>query len=153
MKFTTIEEMIAASAASVRPAERLTVPEAAERYRYLNNPGSYVGMWRNKTTPYLVEPMEELTSLDFTGMIFVGPARTGKSDMFFNWLTSTATQIAYATQHRRTSRAPGTSAPTHQAIIAAQSASPSTSRAAGPSTPPCRCTSSPTAIVARAAAM
>ena len=90
MKFDSIEQMIRASAGGIRPPERLTVAEAAEQYRYLNNPGSYVGYWDNSIAPYLVEPMETLTSLDYLGMIFAGPARTGKSDMFFNWLTHTA---------------------------------------------------------------
>lgn len=88
--FNTVQEMIAAAAAGVRPPERLSVAEAAERYRFLNNPGSYVGYWDNKVAPYLVEPMECLTSHEYTGMIFAGPARTGKSDMFFNWLAYTA---------------------------------------------------------------
>lgn len=90
MSFATLEQLIAATANGVRPPERLTVAEAAPKYRYLNNPGSYVGPWDNSIAPYLVEPMEVLTSLDYIGMVFVGPARTGKSDMFFNWLTHTA---------------------------------------------------------------
>lgn len=90
IEFGSIEDMLAASASGVRAPERLTVAEAAERYRYLNNPGSYVGAWNNDFAPYLVEPMEVLTSVDYTGMIFAGPARTGKSDMFFNWLAYTA---------------------------------------------------------------
>lgn len=88
--FQSLEEMIAASAGGIRPPERLTVAEAAERKRYLNNPGSYVGYWDNSIAPYLVEPMEVLTLQDYIGMIFAGPARTGKSDMLFNWLTHTA---------------------------------------------------------------
>lgn len=88
--FNTLEHMITVSADSVRPAERLTVSQSAEKHRYLNNPGSHVGFWKNSRTPYLVEPMDTFTSLDFTGVVFVGPARTGKSDMFFNWLTHTA---------------------------------------------------------------
>ena len=82
--------MIRATAEAVRPPERLTVAEAAEKYRYVNNPGSYVGPFKNSKTPYLVEPMEVLTSLDFTGMVFVGPAQSGKSDMNLNWLTCSA---------------------------------------------------------------
>lgn len=89
-QFNSIEEMVAEAASAVKPPERLTVPEAAERYRYINNPGSYVGKWDNSFAPYLVEPMEVLTSLEHTGMIFAGPARTGKSEMFFNWLAYTA---------------------------------------------------------------
>lgn len=90
MRYQTLEEMVVATATSVRPPERLTVSQAAAKYRWLNNPGSYVGYWPNEKTPYLVEPMDEMTSLEFTGLAFVGPARTGKSDMFFNWLTYTA---------------------------------------------------------------
>lgn len=88
--FATLEEMIVEAADAVRPPERLTVSQAAARYRYLNNPGSYVGPWKNEKTPYLVEPMDTLTSLDYTAMILVAPARTGKSDCFFNWLDYTA---------------------------------------------------------------
>lgn len=88
--FETIEEMIAATCEAVRPAERLTVSQAAEKYRYIDNPGSYVGYWDNDIAPYLVEPMDVLTSLEYTGMIFAGPARCGKSDLCFNWMGHTA---------------------------------------------------------------
>jgi len=89
-RFATLEEMVVQTAEAVRPPERLTVAEAAEKYRYVNNPGSYVGPYRNDLTPYLIEPQEVLTSLDFTGMIFVGPAQSGKSDMSINWLNYSA---------------------------------------------------------------
>lgn len=88
--YASLEEMIVATAEAVRPAERLTVSESAAKYRWLNNSGSYVGLWLNSKTPYLVEPMDTFTSLDYTAVAFVGPARTGKSDMFFNWLEHTA---------------------------------------------------------------
>lgn len=87
--FDSLEQIVAHTCGALRPSERLTVSQAAEKYRYLNNPGSYVGPWDNTIAPYLVEPMDTLTSLDFTGEVFVGPARTGKSDMFFNWLGHT----------------------------------------------------------------
>ena len=41
-------------------------------------------------TPYLIEPLNTLMSLDFTGMIFVGPAQCAKSDMSTSWLTYSA---------------------------------------------------------------
>lgn len=90
--FDSIELMMAAAAAGVKPPERLSVSESAERVRYLNNPASYVGPWDNTIAPYLVEPMDVLASLDYTGMIFTGPARCGKSDIFMNWLGDTATR-------------------------------------------------------------
>jgi phage terminase large subunit GpA-like protein len=90
LRYSSLEEMLVATAEAIRPPERLTVPEAAEKYRKLNNPGSYVGPWDNSIAPYLTEIMGELTSHEFTGLIFAGPARCGKSDLFFNWLTHTA---------------------------------------------------------------
>lgn len=90
--FNSIEEMMAAAAAGVRPPERLSVSASAERFRYINNPSSYVGPWDNKIAPYLIEVQDTLTSLDYTGLIFAGPARCGKSDIFFNWLGDTATR-------------------------------------------------------------
>lgn len=87
--FDTLQEVVASTAEAVRPAERLTVSQAAEVYRKLNNPGSYVGPWRNATTPYLVEPQDVLTSVSHRAMIFAGPAQTGKTDMFLNWAAYT----------------------------------------------------------------
>lgn len=82
----TLENLIVEAAEAVRPAQRMTVSQAAEAYRKINNPGSYVGPWKNETTPYLVEPMDTLQSQRFTGMVFAGPAQCGKTDMFPNWL-------------------------------------------------------------------
>lgn len=90
MRYDTIEDMMVQTAEMVRPPERLTVSQAAEKYRYINNVGSYVGPWRNDTTPYLVEPMDELSSHNYTGVIFVGPAQTGKTDQLLNYITHTA---------------------------------------------------------------
>lgn len=89
-QYDSLEDIFRAVGDSIRPAERLTVSQAAEKYRYLNNPPHYQGFWDNTMASYLVEPMDVLTSEEYQGMIFAGPARTGKSDMFFNWLTHTA---------------------------------------------------------------
>lgn len=65
----------------------MKVSEAAERYRYLNNPGAYVGPWRNEMVPYMREPMDSLKSRLFSGVVFVGPAQSGKTDaLLLNWL-------------------------------------------------------------------
>jgi phage terminase large subunit GpA-like protein len=89
--FDTIEQIVVETAASVRPPERLTVSQAAEKYVQLNNPGGgYVGPWKHDRVPYLIEPMDTLTSHEFTGLAFVGPAQTGKTQMLLNWLTYTA---------------------------------------------------------------
>jgi len=82
--------MIVATAEAVRPPERITVSQAAERYHIVKNPGQHSGPFSLDKTPYLREPMDVLTSLDFTGMVFVGPARLGKSAMVINWMCHTA---------------------------------------------------------------
>lgn len=89
-QFSTLEQILLATAEAIRPPERLTVSQAAEKYRKLNNPGQYIGPWKNSMAPYLTEIMDEMGSLEFTGLVFAGPARCGKSDIFFNWLASTA---------------------------------------------------------------
>lgn len=67
-------------AGMLKPAEEITVAHAAEKYRYVNQPGSYVGPWMNDTTPYMVEPMNTFTSRVYSGLVFVGPAQSGKTD-------------------------------------------------------------------------
>lgn len=91
MAFRSLEELMVAAAEIVRPPERLTVVEASERYRYMNNPGSFVGPYSIDVTPYLEEPMNLLPSLDYTALIFVGPAQCAKTDWFLNWVTHSAT--------------------------------------------------------------
>ena len=86
----TLENIILETAAAARPPEQLTVSQAAEKYRYLNNPGAYVGPYKNDITPYLVEPQDTLQSIHHTGMIFVGPAQTGKTEMFLDWVAYSA---------------------------------------------------------------
>lgn len=88
--FPSVEHIVAAAAESVRPPERLSVSEAAAQYHIVNNPGSYVGPFSLDKAPYLREPMDEMTSLDLRAIVFVGPARTGKSAMAINWLCHTA---------------------------------------------------------------
>lgn len=88
--FDSLEEMIAHAAEGLRPQERITVSQAAERYHIVKRAPMHDGPFSLTRAPYLVEPMDVLTSLDHTGMVFIGPARTGKSAMFLNWMAHTA---------------------------------------------------------------
>lgn len=87
--YLTLEDMVVAASEAVRPPERLTVTQAAQKYVRIKEK-NYSGPWSYEKTPYLVEPQNELMSLDYTGLAFVGPARTGKSQMFLNWFATTA---------------------------------------------------------------
>lgn len=78
--FRNLCELISKAAEGFAPPQRMTVSEAAAEYRKINNPGSYVGDWNNDMAPYLVEPMDECASKLYTGLAFVGPAQSGKTD-------------------------------------------------------------------------
>lgn len=74
------------------PPRRMTVSEWAEEDRYINQPGAYVGDWRNDTVPYMVEPADTLTSVEFKGLVFAGPAQCAKTDgLIVNWIGYSAT--------------------------------------------------------------
>lgn len=79
MNFKSIGQIILSVADILRPAEELSVSEAAAKYRYVNQPGAYVGNWLNTTTPMMVEPMDVFTSREYSGEVFVGPAQSGKA--------------------------------------------------------------------------
>lgn len=79
-RYKHIGEIFVELATIFRPPERMSPAKAAEEYRYVNSPGSYVGKWLNKTTPYMVEPANTFASRDFIGEVFVGPAQSGKTD-------------------------------------------------------------------------
>lgn len=79
-KFKSLNGIVHAVCEVLQPTESISVSEAAELYRFVNQPGAYVGDWKNETTPMMVEPMDTFTSRRFTGIAFVGPAQSGKTD-------------------------------------------------------------------------
>lgn len=90
MSFASLEDMVAATFDAVSPIEQLSVTEAAEKYVYIRQPGAYVGYWTPRPAPYIVEPQEMMDSLSHTGVIFVGPARSLKSQMALNQIAKVA---------------------------------------------------------------
>jgi len=79
-RFKSLGALICSLATILVPSEQLTVGESAERYRYVNQPGAYVGPWFNHTTPYMLDPMNEFAMRQYGGVVFVGPAQCGKTD-------------------------------------------------------------------------
>jgi len=91
-RFADIEQIQRDNAEILRPPRRLTVPEAAEQYVYLDTPGGYAGPWKNDLPHYMVLPAECLTSRDYEAVVFSGPAQTAKTAMLVdNWLAHTIT--------------------------------------------------------------
>lgn len=79
MSYANLGALVTDMSDGLRPPERLTVSEAAAKYRHVNNPGSYVGPWKNETVPYMVEPANLMADRETNAVIFVGPAQTGKA--------------------------------------------------------------------------
>lgn len=78
--YEAIQELVFDCSEMLRPPERMSVSDAAAKYRHVNSPGAYVGPWLNSKVPYMREPMDVFASTEYTGLVFVGPAQCGKTD-------------------------------------------------------------------------
>lgn len=65
---------IADGFSAFKPPEKLTVSESAEKYVKVNGED-----WSNDVAPYMVEPANAITSRDYSGLVFVGSARSTKT--------------------------------------------------------------------------
>lgn len=72
--FRTANSVRAATAVRVRAPRRVKPSEAAAAVLRTEK-----GPWRPELTPYLLEPLDQLGSREYRSVIFVGPARTGKT--------------------------------------------------------------------------
>jgi phage terminase large subunit GpA-like protein len=63
-----------ATADIVRAPRRVAPSEAAARFLNTDR-----GRWDPVLTPYLVEPLDRLAGREYQGVVFAGPARTGKT--------------------------------------------------------------------------
>ncbi|MDP5459880.1 phage terminase large subunit family protein [Alishewanella sp. SMS8] len=66
-------------ASLLKPPIRMSVTEAVQEHVRVKLPSGNWGPWDIETTPYMREPLDMLSSRKHRGLIFVGPARTGKS--------------------------------------------------------------------------
>lgn len=76
--FADINKIIKNTAEILKPPIRIPVSEAAEKFVRIDSP-SFIGPWSSKVTPYMVEPMNLLSSRDYDAVIFSGIAQSGKT--------------------------------------------------------------------------
>lgn len=79
--------IVRAALEALRPPRRMTVSEAAERYRMLKTAEGgvgYQGPWRNAMAPHLVEPMDRALLRSVSVVVLMGPSQFGKSEVFLN---------------------------------------------------------------------
>jgi phage terminase large subunit GpA-like protein len=80
--------ILQSAAEILRPPRRIPVSQAAGQYLQIHRPGGHSGPWDANLTPYMIEPMDRLSDRSIEAVIFVGPARTGKSaGLVLGWLT------------------------------------------------------------------
>lgn len=63
----------------IRPPQQTTVAESVARNLRIVNPSGARENWNQETAPYMVEPLNLVRSRRYEGLIFVGPARSGKT--------------------------------------------------------------------------
>lgn len=88
-RFQTLEDIVKETFKGMESISRMTVTEAGQKFTRLGSGGGFSEPWSLEKTPYLKEPQDVQTSLDFTGCVFVGPARTGKTMMGMNSISHT----------------------------------------------------------------
>ncbi|HGV6711264.1 TPA: phage terminase large subunit family protein, partial [Escherichia coli] len=63
-----------------RPPGRLPVAEAIRRYMRVPRGANTSGPWESSLTPYMIDPINTLSAREYDAVVFVGPARTGKTE-------------------------------------------------------------------------
>jgi phage terminase large subunit GpA-like protein len=61
------------------PPKRITVPESASKHVMSEGASGEMERWQAELTPYMIEPMLTLTNRKYKAVVFVGPARSGKT--------------------------------------------------------------------------
>lgn len=70
-----------------RPPKRMSVSEGAAANLVIKQTGGPATPWSPEETPYMVEPTNMLASRRHEAVIFVGPARTGKTaSLLLGWM-------------------------------------------------------------------
>jgi phage terminase large subunit GpA-like protein len=72
--FATAHSVAARTAELIRAPRRVRPSEAARQFLMTEK-----GAWNPALTPMLIEPLDVLGGREYTGVVFVGPSRTGKT--------------------------------------------------------------------------
>ena len=82
-----VPEYIKKSLDLLKPPEKLTVSEWAEKYRVLDERSSHMpGKWKNSLTPYLKGIMDEFNNWETEKIIFCKPTQVGGTEAIHNMI-------------------------------------------------------------------
>uniref|UniRef100_UPI003F7B3749 phage terminase large subunit family protein n=1 Tax=Actinobacillus pleuropneumoniae TaxID=715 RepID=UPI003F7B3749 len=77
--FASAKEIRKDMANAIKAPRRMKVSEAVAEYMRVPVGGGNSVRWDKHTAAYMLEPMDCLNSREYDAVIFVGPARTGKT--------------------------------------------------------------------------
>jgi phage terminase large subunit GpA-like protein len=73
---------------ALRPPNRVSISKGAAANLVIKQTGGSASPWSAEETPYMVEPMDALASRHHEAVVFVGPARTGKTaGLLLGWMS------------------------------------------------------------------
>lgn len=76
--------------AALKPPLQVSVAEGAQQNLIIRQTGTAGGPWDPTETPYMIEPMNMLSSRKHEAVAFAGPARTGKTAaLLIGWMSHT----------------------------------------------------------------
>ncbi|MDS1578753.1 terminase gpA endonuclease subunit, partial [Escherichia coli] len=79
MGFSSARNLGRDISAGFSPPRRMPISEAVKKFMRVPKGAGNSVPWDHELTPYIIEPMNCLASREYDAVIFVGPARTGKT--------------------------------------------------------------------------
>lgn len=79
LSFGSASEIASEVIELLKPPQETTVAESVSRNLRIVNPSGSSGNWSPETAPYMIEPMNLSRSRLFEAVVFMGPARSGKT--------------------------------------------------------------------------
>ncbi|MES2685689.1 MAG: terminase gpA endonuclease subunit [Pseudomonadota bacterium] len=74
--------------ALLKPPRRVRVSDSTAQHMFVGGAGGYEGPWDASMTPYMLAPMDRLSDRSVEGVIFCGPAQSGKTEaLIAGWMT------------------------------------------------------------------
>ncbi|ELO2527195.1 phage terminase large subunit family protein [Escherichia coli] len=98
MGFSSARNLGRDISAGFSPPRRMPISEAVKKFMRVPKGAGNSVPWDPELTPYIIEPMNCLASREYDAVIFVGPARTGKTiGLIDGWIVYTHSASASST--------------------------------------------------------
>ncbi|WP_281645552.1 terminase gpA endonuclease subunit [Parendozoicomonas sp. Alg238-R29] len=85
-RYASAQAICRDTARLIKPPRRLKVSEGVAQFVHVKRDTGNWDLWDATETPYMIEPLDECTNRRYRGIIFAGPARTGKSQALVDGL-------------------------------------------------------------------